>query len=84
MTTDSTVTVTQAQARLPKLVKKDSFAIARHGQVMGFYLCKDRIEALVESMELLSNPEFSKAVKSLTEKKPKLFTVRQIDAAMSR
>ena len=38
MTSDSTVTVSQAQANLPKLIRRDSFAIARHGKVVGVCL----------------------------------------------
>ena len=40
--------MSQAQAQLPKLLKKDSFAISRHGKVIGVYLSRDRIEALIE------------------------------------
>jgi PHD/YefM family antitoxin component YafN of YafNO toxin-antitoxin module len=63
MSNDSTVTVSQAQAQLPKLLKKDSFAISRHGKVIGIYLSRDRIEALIETMELLGDPGFTKALK---------------------
>jgi PHD/YefM family antitoxin component YafN of YafNO toxin-antitoxin module len=57
------VTVSQAQANLPKLVKKDSFAISRHGKIVGFYLSRERVEALVETMELLSEPDFMAALR---------------------
>lgn len=57
-----TFTVTEAQANLPKLVKQDAFAISRHGKVVGVYLSKDRIEALVETMELLGDNRFVKAL----------------------
>jgi hypothetical protein len=38
MTGDSTPTVSQAQANLPKLIRQDSFAIARHGKLVGVCL----------------------------------------------
>ena len=60
---DSTYTVSQAQARLPRLIKQDSFAISVHGKVKGFYLSKERLEAMIETMELLGNPDFLKALK---------------------
>ena len=63
MSANSTVTVSQAQAQLPKLLKKDSFTISRHGNVIGVYLSRDRIEALIETMELLGDPSFLKALK---------------------
>ena len=57
------MTVSQGQANLPKLIRQDSFAIAQHGKVVGVFLSKDRIEALVESMELLGDPDFIQALK---------------------
>ena len=84
MTIESTVNVTQAQQHLPKLLKRDSFAIARHGKIVGFFLSKDRIEALVESMELLSSADFNASLKQLESGKMKLHDVNKLDAAMSR
>ena len=83
MASNSTVTVSEAQANLPKLIRQDSFAIARHGKVVGVFLSKDRMEALVESMELLADPEFSKALKEHKSGKTKLYAVAELDAEMS-
>ena len=83
MTSDSTVSVSEAQANLPRLIRQDSFAIARHGKVVGVFLSKDRMEALVESMELLANPEFSKALKEHQSGKTKFYDVAELDAEMS-
>ena len=83
MTSNSTVTVSEAQANLPKLIRQDSFAIARDGKVVGVFLSKDRMEALLESMELLANPEFSKALKEHKSGKRKLYDVAELDAEMS-
>lgn len=71
MPKDSTVTVSQAQAQLPRLLKKDSFAISRHGKVIGVYLSRDRIEALIETMELMGDPAFVKALKQYRSGKMK-------------
>jgi PHD/YefM family antitoxin component YafN of YafNO toxin-antitoxin module len=60
----STVTVSQARAQLPKLLKKDSFTISRHGKIVGVYLSRDRIDAMIETMELLGDPAFMKALKA--------------------
>ena len=83
MTSDSTVSVSEAQANLPRLIRQDSFAIARHGKVVGVFLSKDRMEALVESMELLANPEFSKALKEHQSGKTKFYDVAELDAEIS-
>ena len=71
MSKNSTVTVSQAQAQLPRLLKRDSFAISRHGKVIGVYLSRDRIEALIETMELLGDPAFRKALKEYKSGKMK-------------
>ena len=83
MTSDSTVTVSQAQANLPKLIRQDSFAISRHGKVVGVFLSKDRMEALVESMELLSVPDFVQALKEHKAGRGKQYAVAKLDAEMS-
>lgn len=83
MPKDSTVTVSQAQAQLPKLLKKDSFAISHRGKVVGFYLSRDRIEALIETMELLGNPEFMKALKKYESGKGKFYDLDELDKEMS-
>jgi hypothetical protein len=83
MTSDSTVTVSQAQAQLPRLIRRDSFAISRHGKVVGVFLSKDRIEALVESMELLSDPQFIQALKDHKAGRGRHYSVAELDAQMS-
>jgi PHD/YefM family antitoxin component YafN of YafNO toxin-antitoxin module len=83
MKMESTVNVTQAQQQLPRLIKRDSFAISRHGKVVGFYLSKDRIEALVETLELMGNPEFLRALKEYKSGKMKFYDVDELDQEMS-
>ena len=78
MPKDSTVTVSQAQAQLPKLLRKDSFAISRHGKVIGVYLSRDRIEALIETMELLGDPSFIKALKEYRAGKIKFIDMENV------
>ena len=56
---------------MPRLLKKDSFAISRHGKVIGVYLSRDRIEALIETMELMGDPAFVKALKQYRSGKMK-------------
>lgn len=79
MKAESIVNVTQAQQQLPRLIKRDSFAISRHGKIVGFYLSRDRIEALIETMELMENPEFLKALKEYKSGKMKFYDVDQLD-----
>jgi hypothetical protein len=80
---DSTYTISQAQARLPSLVKEDSFAISVHGEIKGFYLSKQRLEAMLESLELMENPDFTVALKAHQSGRAKTYTVAQLDEKFS-
>ena len=84
MTSESIVNVTEAQAKLNKLIDQDSFAISRRGKVVGVYLSRDRIEALVETMELLSDGSFGKALKDYESGRMKFQDVDELDVRMSR
>ncbi len=54
----STVNITEAQAQLPKLVRSRSIrGITRHGETVSFLVPRERMEALLESMEILANPK---------------------------
>lgn len=79
----STYTISQAQAKLPSLVKEDSFAISVHGEIKGFYLSKQRLEAMIETIELLENPAFTAALKQMKSGKMKFYTVEELDKEMS-
>ena len=79
MKSESTVNVTEAQANLPRLIRRDSFAISRHGKVVGFYLSKDRIEALIETMELLGDESFMAALREYKSGKMKFKDIDDID-----
>ena len=83
MKSESTVNVTEAQANLPRLIRRDSFAISRHGKVVGFYLSKDRIEALIETMELLGDESFMVALREYKSGKMKFYDVDKLDKEMS-
>ncbi len=83
MTSDSIVNVTEAQAKLNRLIKQDSFAISRRGKIVGVYLSRDRIEALVETMELLNNSEFARALRDYESGRMKFYDAEGLDKAMS-
>jgi PHD/YefM family antitoxin component YafN of YafNO toxin-antitoxin module len=59
------VNISEAQAQLPALVKRDSFTICRHGKPVGVFLSADRIAALLETLELLDDAEFRKSLARL-------------------
>jgi PHD/YefM family antitoxin component YafN of YafNO toxin-antitoxin module len=82
MTKDSIVNVTEAKVRLHKLVNTDSFAISRHGKIVGIYLSRDRIETLIETTELLSKPEFYKALEDYESGRMMFHRMAELDKAM--
>ena len=63
----STVTTTEAQATLPRLLKQlrkqMAVTITNHGRVAGFLVSKERMEAIIETMEVLGNAEAMKAIR---------------------
>jgi PHD/YefM family antitoxin component YafN of YafNO toxin-antitoxin module len=83
MSGDSIVNMTEAQAKLNKLIDQDSFAISRHGKIAGIYLSRDRIEALIETMELLSNSEFAQTLKDYESERMRFYDAAKLDKAMS-
>lgn len=55
--------VSDAQAQLPSLLRKlDTFAIAKHGKTVGFYVSREKIAAILETMEILGNPDAMRAI----------------------
>lgn len=63
----STVSITEAQAQFPKLVreleKNGAFTVQRRGKVAAFVLSPERMEGIIESMEILANRAAMKAVR---------------------
>jgi hypothetical protein len=64
---NSTVTVSELQAQTPKVIRETErrgfTSVSRHGKIVAVMLSHDRIEAMIESMELLNNPEFMGVLK---------------------
>ena len=64
----NTVSTTEAQANLPRLLRQlprqKSLTITNHGRIAGFLVSKDRMEAIIETMEILANPEAMKAIRA--------------------
>jgi antitoxin YefM len=63
----TTVTTTEAQANLPRLLrqltKEKAVTITNHGRIAGFLISKERMEAIIETMEILANPKAMKAIR---------------------
>ena len=63
----STVTISELQAQAPRFVreaeKEGSVTIARHGRPVAFLVSRERMEAIVETLELMGNPKAMKAIR---------------------
>lgn len=83
----STITVAELQAQTPKILRQTQrrgmVAVTREGQVTAFLVSRDRIMAMIETMELLGNPEAMKAVREFEAGKGKFYSVEELDAEMS-
>jgi PHD/YefM family antitoxin component YafN of YafNO toxin-antitoxin module len=61
----STLSVTQAQAQLPRLLRgKETITICRRDMPVFYLVPKERWEAIAETLDLLSDPKAMKALRS--------------------
>ena len=59
----TTVSLTQAQAELPKLARSgQTFTLLRHGEPISVLIPVARLEAILETLEVLGNPAAMKAI----------------------
>ncbi len=79
----TTYTITEAQARLPALVRETAggaaVAITRHGETAAYLLSKERLEGMLETLELLANPEALKAVEADRKGRVKYVPLEALD-----
>ena len=65
---NSTVTITELQAQAPRCVRRaekhGSVTIARHGRTVAFLVSRERMEAIIETLEIMGNPKAMKALRS--------------------
>ena len=64
---DSIVTITELQAQAPKIVrraeKSGSVSVARHGRTVAFLISRERMEAILETIEIMSDRKAMKAIR---------------------
>jgi prevent-host-death family protein len=75
MRMDSTYSVTQAQTNLPRLIKEaadeGSIAITRHDETVAYLISRGRMDAIMETLDLLGNPIAMKALRDYETGKTK-------------
>lgn len=82
----SSITVAELHAQTPKILRQTELrgmmAVTRAGQVTAFLVSRDRLMAMIETMEIQSNPEAMKAIHEFDAGKGKFYTVAELDAEM--
>jgi len=62
-----TVSVSELQAQTPKILRETAergyTSVTRHGEMVAVLLSRDRLEAILETMELQKNPELMEIIK---------------------
>jgi len=79
-----TYSVTQAQSQLPQLVREAEsgslIRIARRDETVAYLLSRDYLEAIVETMEILANPEAQRAIAAHRAGKTRFVPLSALDA----
>ncbi len=80
---NSTVTISELQAQAPKCVRRaeqqGAITIARHGRAVAFLVSRDRMEAIIETLEIMGNPRAMKAIRNYEAGKAKMKDVSCLD-----
>ena len=80
---NSTVTISQLQAQAPKCVRQaeaqGAITIARHVRAVAFLVSRDRMEAIIETLEIMGNPKAMKAIRDYEAGKAKMKDVSCLD-----
>lgn len=79
----STYSVSHAQSRFPRLVRESAgggaIAITRHDETVAYVVSRDRMEAIVETMELLANPAAMRAIRDYERGKTRFHPSEALD-----
>jgi prevent-host-death family protein len=75
--------VSEAQSRLPRILKEaeegEPVCIRRHNEPVAYIVSRARMEAIVETMEILADEEAMRAIQAHRAKKTKFVTLASLD-----
>ena len=78
-----TYTVSAAQSQLPRLIREAErgrpIAISRRDRTVAYILSQERLDAIVETMELLANPAAKKALDDHRSGKTRFLPLSALD-----
>lgn len=80
----TTYSVTQAQSQLPRLLKEvnesaSAYGIRVHDEVKGYLIGRERMEAILETLEILSNRAAGKALGNYEAGKTEFFDLDALE-----
>ena len=79
----STYTVTEAQAKLPGLLRQAAkggpICIRRRNETVAYLLSRERMEAIVETLEILGNPSAMRAIRAHRSGKTRFLPLSSLD-----
>jgi antitoxin YefM len=78
----TTYSITSAQANLPKVVREAAhglITITKRDEAVAYVVSRERMETLLETMEILANPKAMKALKDAREGKTKYYPLESLD-----
>jgi prevent-host-death family protein len=71
----STYSITAAQARFPAVVRAAQsgrlVGVTKHNETVAFVISRERMEGIAETMELLADPKFMRALRDAKSGKAK-------------
>ena len=79
----STYSISRAQSQLPRLVRETAdggaVAITRHDETVAYVVSKERMEAIVETMEILANPAAMRALRAHEKGRTRFLPIEALD-----
>ncbi len=79
-----TYSVTEAQAGLPSILRQaedQPVIITRRDKAVGYILSPERFETMLETMEIMANPEAMDAIRNYKAGKTKFLPLDSLDEA---
>lgn len=82
LTVKTTYSITKAQANLPKVVREAAhglITITKRDEAVAYVVSKERMEALIETMEILGNPKAMEILRKDRAGKLKYYPLESLD-----
>lgn len=78
----TTYSIAEAQAKLPRMVREaadNPIVITRHDKVVGYLLSPERMEGMLETLELLANPRAMREIRRARQGRGRYHTLAALD-----